>query len=82
MEICLFMLMFGRPKTLNKEQRLFFNQMKENENFIPSPEKGEKSFFEKVKDMFSITIKAFNFIFYTPNFIFNLIIFKKIFSNE
>jgi molecular chaperone DnaJ len=41
------------PKTLNKEQRLFFNQMKENENFIPSPEKGEKSFFEKVKDMFS-----------------------------
>jgi molecular chaperone DnaJ len=27
--------------------------MKENENFIPSPEKGEKSFFEKVKDMFS-----------------------------
>jgi molecular chaperone DnaJ len=41
------------PKTLNKEQRLFFNQMKENENFIPSPEKGEKSFFEKVKDRFS-----------------------------
>tara|TARA_B100001063_G_scaffold236554_1_gene256469 strand:- start:1708 stop:2820 length:1113 start_codon:yes stop_codon:yes gene_type:complete len=41
------------PKTLNKEQRLFFNQMKDNENFIPSPEKGEKSFFEKVKDMFS-----------------------------
>ncbi|MDC0958544.1 molecular chaperone DnaJ [Flavobacteriaceae bacterium] len=41
------------PKTLNKEQRVFFEQMKENENFVPSPEKGEKSFFEKVKDMFS-----------------------------
>jgi len=41
------------PKTLNKEQRIFFEQMKENDNFIPSPEKGEKSFFEKVKDMFS-----------------------------
>ena len=41
------------PKTLNKEQRIFFEQMKENDNFIPSPEKGEKSFFEKVRDMFS-----------------------------
>ena len=41
------------PKTLNKEQRLFFEQMKENENFVPSPDTGEKSFFEKVKDMFS-----------------------------
>ena len=41
------------PRILNKEQKLFFEQMKNNENFIPSPEKGEKSFFEKVKDMFS-----------------------------
>ncbi len=41
------------PKTLNKEQRFFFEQMKGDDNFIPSPEKGEKSFFEKVKDMFS-----------------------------
>jgi molecular chaperone DnaJ len=24
-----------------------------DENFIPHPEKGDKSFFEKVKDMFS-----------------------------
>jgi len=41
------------PKILNKEQKLFFEKMIDNENFTPSPEKGEKSFFEKVKDMFS-----------------------------
>jgi len=41
------------PKILNKEQKKFFEQMKNDENFTPSPEKGEKSFFEKVKDMFS-----------------------------
>ena len=41
------------PKTLNKVQKIFFEEMKNNENFIPSPEKGDKSFFEKVKDMFS-----------------------------
>ena len=41
------------PKTLNKEQKKFFEQMKNDENFTPSPEKGDKSFFEKVKDMFS-----------------------------
>jgi len=41
------------PKILNKEQKVFFEQMKSSENFTPSPERGEKSFFEKVKDMFS-----------------------------
>jgi len=41
------------PKTLNKEQRQFFEDMKNNENFQPAPEKNEKSFFDKVKDMFS-----------------------------
>ena len=41
------------PKTLNKEQREFFEKMKNNEHFIPSPDKNDKSFFEKVKDMFS-----------------------------
>ena len=41
------------PKTLNKEQRDFFERMANDENFIPNPEKGDKSFFEKVKDMFS-----------------------------
>lgn len=41
------------PKTLNKEQRQFFEKSLTDENFIPQPEKSEKSFFEKVKDMFS-----------------------------
>ena len=41
------------PKTLNKEQRDFFERMANDENFVPNPEKGDKSFFEKVKDMFS-----------------------------
>ena len=41
------------PKTLNKEQKQFFEKMLTDENFIPKPEKSDKSFFEKVKDMFS-----------------------------
>ena len=41
------------PKTLTKEQREFFQQMKNNEHFTPNPDKNDKSFFEKVKDMFS-----------------------------
>lgn len=41
------------PKTLNKEQRQFFEKSLTDENFVPHPEKSDKSFFEKVKDMFS-----------------------------
>lgn len=41
------------PKTLSKEQKQFFEKNISDENFIPHPEKGDKSFFEKVKDMFS-----------------------------
>lgn len=41
------------PKTLSKEQKDFFERMKSDEHFIPKPEKEDKSFFEKVKDMFS-----------------------------
>ena len=41
------------PRTLSKEQRDFFEKMQEDENFTPKPEKQDKSFFEKVKDMFS-----------------------------
>lgn len=41
------------PKTLTKEQREFFEKSLTDENFIPKPEKSDKSFFEKVKDMFS-----------------------------
>jgi len=41
------------PKTLTKEQKDFFERMKDDEHFEPRPEKEDKSFFEKVKDMFS-----------------------------
>ncbi|OAD40764.1 molecular chaperone DnaJ [Polaribacter atrinae] len=41
------------PQELNKEQKQFFDKMSDNENFRPSPNKSDKSFFEKVKDMFS-----------------------------
>ena len=41
------------PKTLNKDQKQFFEKNLTDENFIPQPEKSDKSFFEKVKDMFS-----------------------------
>lgn len=41
------------PKKLTKEQKDFFEKMKNDDNFIPHPQKGDKSFFEKVKEMFS-----------------------------
>ena len=41
------------PKTLNKQQKEFFESMREDEHFQPKPESSDKSFFEKVKDMFS-----------------------------
>ena len=41
------------PKTLNKDQKQFFESNLSDENFVPNPEKTDKSFFEKVKDMFS-----------------------------
>ncbi|MDC7995764.1 molecular chaperone DnaJ [Altibacter sp. HG106] len=41
------------PKTLTSEQREFFDKMSDDEHFQPKPEKQDKSFFEKVKDMFS-----------------------------
>ncbi|NRD19603.1 molecular chaperone DnaJ [Winogradskyella eckloniae] len=41
------------PKTLSKKQKAFFESMREDEHFEPKPESSDKSFFEKVKDMFS-----------------------------
>ncbi len=41
------------PKKLSKEQKEFFNRMKDDANFKPNPSLSDKSFFEKVKDMFS-----------------------------
>jgi len=41
------------PKEINKEQRQFFEKMADHEHFVPKPEKSDKSFFDKVKDMFA-----------------------------
>lgn len=41
------------PQELTKEQRQFFEKMTDDSNFEPNPQKNDKSFFEKVKDMFS-----------------------------
>ena len=41
------------PKTMNKEQKEFFENMRDEEHFKPNPDKNQKSFFDKVKDMFS-----------------------------
>ncbi len=41
------------PQNLNKEQKSFFEKNLKEDNFTPNPSKSDKSFFEKVKDMFS-----------------------------
>lgn len=41
------------PRTLSKQQREFFETMRNDDHFDPKPDKNDKSFFEKVKDMFS-----------------------------
>ncbi|WP_185858594.1 DnaJ C-terminal domain-containing protein [Blattabacterium cuenoti] len=41
------------PKKINEEQRKFFEKMRKNENFFPHPENSEKSFFDRVREMFS-----------------------------
>lgn len=41
------------PQNLDKKQKDFFQKMMKNDNFTPNPSKNEKSFFEKIKEMFS-----------------------------
>ena len=40
------------PKKLTKEEKAFFESMRHNESFKPNPSKEDKSFFEKLKDLF------------------------------
>jgi molecular chaperone DnaJ len=40
------------PQELSKEQKKFFESCIEDENFKPDPDKNNKSFFDKVKEMF------------------------------
>jgi molecular chaperone DnaJ len=39
-------------KTLNKDQKQFFEKKMTDDNFVPNPE-NQINLFEKVKDMFS-----------------------------
>lgn len=41
------------PDKLSKEQEQFFEKMKEDEHFSPHPTKNDKSFFDRVKEMFN-----------------------------
>jgi molecular chaperone DnaJ len=41
------------PQHLSKEQMQFFESVRNDEHFVPEPKKGDKSFFDRVKDMFS-----------------------------
>ena len=41
------------PQTLTKDEKKFFEQSEIQKNFHPNPTKKDKSFFDRVKDMFS-----------------------------
>jgi len=40
------------PQTLSKEEKVFFEKSKKSNSFTPDPSRNQKSFFEKVKEMF------------------------------
>ena len=40
------------PKKINAEQKMFFKENINSKEFIPKIDKSQKSFFEKIKDMF------------------------------
>jgi molecular chaperone DnaJ len=40
------------PQHLSHEEKTMLEKMQESENFHPKPEKSDKSFFDKVKEMF------------------------------
>ena len=40
------------PKSLTKEERVILEKLNESNNFVPNPTSKDKSFFEKMKDMF------------------------------
>jgi len=40
------------PKTLSKEERSILENFKGSKNFIPTPSKNDKGFYEKMKEFF------------------------------
>jgi molecular chaperone DnaJ len=41
------------PQEVSEEEKIALNKMQESENFKPKPVKGDKSFYDKVKDAFN-----------------------------
>lgn len=41
------------PQSVNAEEKEILKKMKESENFIPKPKRTDKSFFERMKDVFN-----------------------------
>ena len=41
------------PQHLNSEEKAMLEKLQQGQNFQPKPEKGEKGFFERVREMFS-----------------------------
>jgi molecular chaperone DnaJ len=41
------------PQHLNKEQKQFFEKMMHDEAFVPTPSMADRSFFDRIKDMFN-----------------------------
>jgi molecular chaperone DnaJ len=41
------------PQHVSSEEKAMLEKMQESENFSPKPEKGDKSFFDKVREMFA-----------------------------
>jgi molecular chaperone DnaJ len=40
------------PHEVREEEKIALNKMQESENFKPKPIKGDKSFYDKVKEAF------------------------------
>ncbi len=41
------------PQSVNNEEKEMLNRLRESENFKPKPKKSDKSFFERMKDVFN-----------------------------
>ena len=41
------------PQTLSSEERAVLEKLSRSDNFKPNPEKGQKNFFDKMREMFS-----------------------------
>ncbi|MBC7422452.1 MAG: molecular chaperone DnaJ, partial [Ferruginibacter sp.] len=41
------------PQHVTTEEKAMLEKMQASENFTPKPEKGDKSFFDKVREMFA-----------------------------